>query len=71
MGAGLLIAGTGVVASAAKDVPPGSTIVLIGVAVFVVTALLAALVRRVRRVRRAHLPPEGEPLEVELPAAST
>jgi zinc transport system permease protein len=70
MGAGLLIAGTGVVASAAKDVPPGSTIVLIGVAVFVATALLAALVRRVRRVRRAHLPPEGEPLEVELPAAS-
>ncbi|MDA1359313.1 metal ABC transporter permease [Glycomyces luteolus] len=70
MGAGFLIAGAGVLASAAKDVPPGSTIVLIGVAVFVVTAVLAALVRRVRRVRRAHLPPEGEPLEVELPVSN-
>ena len=70
MGAGLLIAGTGVVASAAKDVPPGSTIVLIGVALFVVTAVAAAIVHRVRRVRRGHLPPEGEPLEVELPAAN-
>jgi len=68
MGAGLLIAGAGVLLSAVKDVPPGSTIVLIGVAVFVATAALAALGRRLRRTRRAHLPPEGEPLEVELPA---
>ncbi|MFG3339112.1 metal ABC transporter permease [Glycomyces sp. NPDC048151] len=69
MGAGFLIAGTGVVASAVKDVPPGSTIVLLGVALFIVTAVLSAIVHRVRRVRRGHLPPEGEPLEVELPAA--
>ncbi|MEU6861467.1 metal ABC transporter permease [Glycomyces sp. NPDC046736] len=67
MGAGFLIAGAGVLASAARDVPPGSTIVLLGVAAFVVTALIAALTRRIRRTRRAHLPPEGEPLEVELP----
>jgi zinc transport system permease protein len=67
MAAGFLIAGTGVLASAAKDVPPGSTIVLIGVAVFVATAALSALSRGLRRTRRGHLPPEGEPLEVELP----
>ncbi|THV31439.1 metal ABC transporter permease [Glycomyces paridis] len=70
MGAGFLIAGAGVIASAAKDVPPGSTIVLLGVAAFVATALAAAVVRRLRRTRRGHLPPEGEPLEVELPASS-
>ncbi|WP_030157859.1 metal ABC transporter permease [Glycomyces sp. NRRL B-16210] len=70
MGAGFLIAGAGVIASAAKDVPPGSTIVLLGVAAFVATAAVAAVVGRVRRTRRGHLPPEGEPLEVELPASS-
>lgn len=70
MGAGFLIAGTGVLFSAVQDVPPGSTIVLIGVAVFVATAVIAAVVSRVRRVRRGHLPPEGEPLEVELPAGN-
>jgi zinc transport system permease protein len=68
MGAGLLIAGAGVLTSAAEDVPPGSTIVLIGVAAFVASALLAAIAGRLRRTRRGHLPPEGEPLEVELPA---
>jgi zinc transport system permease protein len=69
MAVGLLIAGAGILASAVQDVPPGATIVLIGVACFVATATAAALARRVRRTRRRHLPPEGEPLEVELPRA--
>jgi zinc transport system permease protein len=69
MAAGFLIAGAGILASAVQDVPPGATIVLIGVACFVATAAVAALVRRLRRTRRLHLPPEGEPLEVELPRA--
>ncbi len=68
MAAGFLIAGAGVLASAVQDVPPGATIVLIGVACFVATATAAAVVRRVRRTWRRHPPPEGEPLEVELPA---
>ncbi|MEU6249679.1 metal ABC transporter permease [Glycomyces sp. NPDC047010] len=68
MAAGFLISGAGVLTSAAQDVPPGATIVLIGVAVFLATAVIAALTRRVRQTRRRHLPPEGEPLEVELPA---
>lgn len=67
MGAGFLIAGAGVTVSAVQDVPPGATIVLIGVAAFIVCATLASLVHRLRRTRRRHLPPEGEPLEVELP----
>ncbi|WP_372451651.1 metal ABC transporter permease [Glycomyces salinus] len=67
MGAGFVIAGAGVMASAVQDVPPGATIVLIGVAAFIVCAALASLVHRLRRTRRRHLPPEGEPLEVELP----
>lgn len=71
MVAGFLIAGAGVLASAVQDVPPGATIVLIGVACFVVTATAAAIVRRIRRTGRAHPPPEGEPLEVELPDAET
>ena len=68
MGAGLLISGAGVVFSAVQDVPPGATIVLFGVAAFVVCATLAALVHRLKGAWRRHLPPEGEPLEVELPA---
>ena len=68
MAAGFLIAGAGVLASAVQDVPPGATIVLIGVACFVVAAAAAATARRVRRTWRRHPPPEGEPLEVELPA---
>jgi zinc transport system permease protein len=66
--AGFLIAGAGVLASAAQNVPPGATIVLIGVACFVAAAAAAATVRRLRRTWRRHPPPEGEPLEVELPA---
>nr|WP_232805739.1 metal ABC transporter permease [Glycomyces xiaoerkulensis] len=67
MAAGLLIAGAGVTASAVQDVPPGATIVLIGVACFVATAAAASLVRRARRTWRRHPPPTGEPLEVEIP----
>ncbi|WP_425461573.1 metal ABC transporter permease [Glycomyces buryatensis] len=68
MAAGFLIAGAGIITSAVQDVPPGATIVLIGVACFVVTATAAAIVHRLRRTWRRHPPPEGEPLEVELPS---
>lgn len=69
MAVGFLIAVAGVLASAVQDVPPGATIVLIGVACFLITATAAAIAHRVRRTWRSHPPPEGEPLEVELPSA--
>jgi zinc transport system permease protein len=70
MALGLVIAGSGVVASGLQDVPPGATIVLIGVACFIAAAVAAAVWRRVRRTWRRHLPPEGEPLEVEIPTGT-
>jgi zinc transport system permease protein len=70
MALGLVIAGSGVVASGLQDVPPGATIVLIGVACFIAAAVAAAVWRRVRRTWRHHLPPEGEPLEVEIPTGT-
>lgn len=66
MAVGFLMAAAGVVASVVQNVPPGATIVLIGVACFIVTATAAAIAHRVRRTWRSHPPPEGEPLEVEL-----
>ncbi|QSB07056.1 metal ABC transporter permease [Natronoglycomyces albus] len=46
MGLGFVTAGSGVVAAGLLDVPPGSTVVLLGVVAFILTAILTALWRR-------------------------
>lgn len=66
MGLGLFAAGSGVVVAGTVNVPPGSTVVLLAVGMFVVVAVGAGLWRLLRgRLRPANvgLPAHSEPLE--------